>query len=113
MNTTQEHTTQEINKREHNTQTNTIHNENHTLSSLIHSALTKPTTQLLLPFFPYTLQSRVVITGIGADELCGGYTRYQAAYNRGGYEASWQQCTGDWERLWYRNLVNAKRRSYK
>ena len=80
-----------------------------TISSLIHTALTEtPTHPLHLPFFPYTLQSRVVITGIGADELCGGYTRYQAAYNQGGYEASWQQCKGDWDRLWYRNLVREK-----
>lgn len=80
-----------------------------TISSLIHTALTEtPTHPLHLPFFPYTLQSRVVITGIGADELCGGYTRYQAAYNQGGYEASWQQCKGDWDRLWYRNLVGEK-----
>ena len=80
-----------------------------TISSLIHTALTEtPTHPLHLPFFPYTLQSRVVITGIGADELCGGYTRYQAAYNQGGYEASWQQCKGDWDRLWYRNLVRKK-----
>ena len=72
-----------------------------TSSSLIHAALTEtPTHPLHLPFFPYTLQSRVVITGIGADELCGGYTRHQAAYNQGGYEASWKQCKGDWDRLW-------------
>lgn len=80
-----------------------------TISSLIHAALTEtPTHPLHLPFFPYTLQSKVVITGIGADELCGGYTRHQAAYNQGGYEASWQECKTDWDRLWYRNLVREK-----
>ena len=84
----------------------THNNELHpALSSLIQTALTETTAPLHIPFYSYTLQSRVVITGIGADELCGGYTRYQAAYNQGGYEASWRQCAGDWDRLWYRNLV--------
>lgn len=65
----------------------------------------QPGKRFMLEFENYEIQSKVFLSGIGADELCGGYTRYQAAYNHGGYEESWREMTMDWNRLWYRNLV--------
>lgn len=59
-----------------------------------------------VPFEKGRIHSKVLLSGIGADELCGGYSRYQVAYNRGGYEESWKEMTKDWDRLWYRNLVS-------
>lgn len=56
-------------------------------------------------FHPYTIQSRVLLSGIGADELCGGYTRYYASFARGGAEEAEQEMKNDWNRLWFRNLV--------
>ena len=37
--------------------------------------------------------------------MCGGYVRYQTAYNHGNYEKSWREMCCDWNRLWHRNLV--------
>ena len=56
-------------------------------------------------FSDYELKSKVMFSGIGADELCGGYVRYHTAYSHGGKEASWREMTNDWNRLWIRNLV--------
>lgn len=53
----------------------------------------------------YQLKSRVLLSGIGADEMCGGYMRYSTAYSHGGYKESWKEMTMDWSRLWVRNLV--------
>lgn len=57
-------------------------------------------------FHEYSLQSKVLFSGIGADELCGGYVRYQTAFTNGGRKASWEEMTKDWSRLWIRNLVD-------
>lgn len=58
-----------------------------------------------IDFQDYQLQSRVLLSGIGADEMCGGYMRYSTAYSHGGYEESWKEMIMDWNRLWVRNLV--------
>lgn len=58
-----------------------------------------------LPFNSYYLQSHVLLSGIGADEMCGGYTRYYACYDKGGYELAEKEMMNDWNRLWFRNLV--------
>lgn len=34
---------------------------------------------------PLTSRSKVVLSGLGADELFSGYSRYRVAYNRGGF----------------------------
>ncbi|CAM9361722.1 unnamed protein product [Chrysoparadoxa australica] len=52
----------------------------------------------------YTSQARVLLTGIGADEQLGGYTRHRDAYNRGGEEAMMAVLASDTARLWQRNL---------
>ena len=66
---------------------------------------TRNETGLSCQFHNYSLQSKVLFSGIGADELCGGYVRYQTAFTNGGREASWEEMTKDWSRLWIRNLV--------
>ena len=66
---------------------------------------TRNETGLSCQFHNYSLQSKVLFSGIGADELCGGYVRYQSAFTNGGREASWEEMTKDWSRLWIRNLV--------
>lgn len=58
-----------------------------------------------LPFTEYRLQSKILLSGIGADEMCGGYMRYQTAFDRGNIEESWREMMMDWNRLWFRNLV--------
>lgn len=48
--------------------------------------------------------TRVLLTGLGADELLGGYGRHQSAWRSNG-EVGWrQQLQLDQERLWDRNL---------
>ena len=47
---------------------------------------------------------RVLLTGLGADELLGGYGRHGQAWRRGGAEALQQELLYDQERLWDRNL---------
>ena len=58
-----------------------------------------------LQYIKYSLQSKVLISGIGADEMCGGYIRYQSAFDKGSLEDSWSEMQMDWNRLWFRNLV--------
>ena len=73
------------------------------------SSSSSKTPKQFIPFAPsfveYTLEAKRLFSGIGADEMCGGYVRYQTAYTRGSYEESWREMCNDWNRLWYRNLV--------
>lgn len=36
---------------------------------------------------PYSSEARVLLNGLGSDELLGGYGRHRLAYNSGGWEA--------------------------
>lgn len=36
---------------------------------------------------PYTSPARVVLSGLGSDELLGGYGRHRTAYSTGGWSA--------------------------
>lgn len=35
----------------------------------------------------YTSPAKVLLSGLGSDELLGGYSRHKHAYNRGGWDA--------------------------
>ena len=47
---------------------------------------------------------RILLSGLGADELLGGYGRHRNAYHRGGYDELQQELQLDLDRLWERNL---------
>jgi asparagine synthetase B (glutamine-hydrolysing) len=47
---------------------------------------------------------RILLSGLGADELLGGYGRHRTAWNQGGYEELQKELTMDLNRLWQRNL---------
>lgn len=36
---------------------------------------------------PYTSESLVLLSGLGSDELLGGYGRHRTVYNSGGWNA--------------------------
>lgn len=36
---------------------------------------------------PYTSRARVLLNGLGSDELLGGYGRHRSAFNSGGWPA--------------------------
>jgi len=52
----------------------------------------------------YTTTARVLLSGLGADELFGGYTRHATAFNRGGYAGLADELELDVSRLGKRNL---------
>lgn len=53
---------------------------------------------------PYETPARVLISGLGADELFGGYTRHLTAFNRGGFPGLLDELELDVNRLGKRNL---------
>jgi asparagine synthetase B (glutamine-hydrolysing) len=53
---------------------------------------------------PYTTAARVLLSGLGADELFGGYTRHATAYRHGGTTALLDELELDVARLGQRNL---------
>ena len=57
-----------------------------------------------VPAVTYTTTARVLLSGLGADELFGGYARHAAAFTRGGYEALNDELELDFNRIGTRNL---------
>ncbi|GJD06594.1 Asparagine synthetase domain-containing protein 1 [Galdieria sulphuraria] len=54
---------------------------------------------------PYTSSSKVLLSGLGADELLGGYKgRHRSVFQRGGYSTLAYELNMDLSRLWWRNL---------
>lgn len=53
---------------------------------------------------PYSTTARVLFSGLGADELFGGYTRHATAFSRGGYAGLADELKLDVGRLGKRNL---------
>lgn len=53
---------------------------------------------------PYTTAARVLLSGLGADELFGGYTRHNNAFRHGGLEGLLKELELDVSRLGQRNL---------
>lgn len=49
-------------------------------------------------------KSRVLLSGLGADELMGGYGRHRVAFEQGGLDALRGELDKDLNRLWDRNL---------
>lgn len=39
------------------------------------------------PVEPYTSPSRVLLNGLGSDELLGGYSRFSTVFRHGGWQA--------------------------
>jgi hypothetical protein len=55
-------------------------------------------------FVPYRSTARVLLSGIGADELMGGYGRHRTTFRAGGAAALAAELALDFGRLWRRNL---------
>jgi asparagine synthetase B (glutamine-hydrolysing) len=53
---------------------------------------------------PYTSPARVLLSGLGADELFGGYSRHPSAFQQGGYAGLIDELLLDVGRLGKRNL---------
>lgn len=53
---------------------------------------------------PYATPARVLLSGLGADELFGGYTRHATAFNRRGFTGLLDELKLDIDRLGKRNL---------
>ena len=50
------------------------------------------------------MNSKVVFSGLGADEVFGGYGRFRTAFLRGGVQEMQAEMSMDLDRLWHRNM---------
>lgn len=57
-----------------------------------------------LQFEPYQSKARVLLSGLGADELLGGYGRHRTVFRKAGSEGLALELEKDQKRLWRRNL---------
>ncbi|KAF8922342.1 asparagine synthase-domain-containing protein [Mucidula mucida] len=53
---------------------------------------------------PYTSPARVLLNGLGSDELLGGYGRHRSAYKSGGWQAVIEELQLEIDRIPLRNL---------
>ncbi|KAH9486732.1 Asparagine synthetase domain-containing protein 1 [Psilocybe cubensis] len=53
---------------------------------------------------PYTSEAKVLINGLGSDELLGGYGRHRSVYSSGGWEAVINELQEEIDRIPTRNL---------
>ncbi|KAG9000260.1 hypothetical protein FRB90_011867 [Tulasnella sp. 427] len=53
---------------------------------------------------PYTSQARVLLSGLGSDELLGGYSRHRKAFSKAGWQGLVEELQLDLTRLPSRNL---------
>jgi asparagine synthetase B (glutamine-hydrolysing) len=76
-------------------------------------AAARPTVPITSSYFtsplgaalqPQLSPTRVLLSGLGADELCGGYARYRTAHRHGGDSAARASMKADVDRIWLRNL---------
>lgn len=61
-------------------------------------------TSLELPLTTVSTSARVLLSGLGADELFGGYSRHEVAYKRNGYSDLVDELKLDVSRIGERNL---------
>jgi asparagine synthetase B (glutamine-hydrolysing) len=52
----------------------------------------------------YKSESKIVLSGLGADEFFGGYARYKSAYLKGGADRLKEEMKKDIDRIWTRNF---------
>lgn len=57
----------------------------------------------------YKSPSRVLIVGMGADELLGGYTKHRRAFKQGGWSGLNDSLNLDWQNISVRNLARDDR----
>ena len=53
--------------------------------------------------------SKVVFSGLGADEVWAGYSRYKTALLKGGLDGLRTEMSLDLDRLWHRNMARDDR----
>lgn len=56
-----------------------------------------------------TSQAKVVLSGLGADEVWGGYSRYRTAAVKSGLAGLQAEMSLDLNRLWHRNMARDDR----
>lgn len=71
---------------------------------MIGSAVTSIDPKLYRSEEWYRSQSKVVFSGLGADEVFGGYARYKTSFERGGEKEMEEEMAMDLDRLWHRNM---------